>query len=471
MALACSSDAGTGRNDEYKGCANACAADWECVDGCYANHPTNRPLQAAYEGCLAGACKQARVRSPLTRSETSGMLAAMSTRLAARTGTIAPSSTLAMSAKAAELRGKGHDVIAFGVGEPDFEPPAVVLEGAKAAIDRGVSKYTAVSGTIALKQAIQNATEAKRGYVPRLAEIIVSVGAKHTLFNLALALYEPGDEVIIPAPYWVSYPEQVRLFGATPVIVDTTEASSFRLTPAQLEAAITPKTKALVLCTPSNPTGSAYDAESLTALAEVVKRHDIWVLVDEIYADLVYGGFKHVSLRAIAPELAERLVVIDGVSKSHAMTGWRIGWCVAPAPLAKVLDTIQSQSTTNPAAISQEAARIALESPVDTTMRDRFEARRNRMMAGLRTIPGMTCRMPEGAFYAFPDVRAFLGKKAGIDTDVQLALHLLNDAHVATVPGSSFGAPGYLRLSYATSEERIDEGVARLKRACAALAG
>lgn len=396
------------------------------------------------------------------------MLAAMSTRLAARTGTIAPSSTLAMSAKAAELRGKGHDVIAFGVGEPDFEPPAAVLEGAKAAIDRGVSKYTAVSGTLQLKQAIQNATEAKRGYVPRLAEIVVSVGAKHTLFNLALALYEPGDEVIIPTPYWVSYPEQVRLMGATPVLVETTEADGFRLTPEALERAITPKTKAIILCSPSNPTGSAYDAASLGALAEVLRKHEIWVLVDEIYGDLVYGGFQHVSLRAIAPDLAERTVIIDGVSKSHAMTGWRIGWCVAPAPLAKILDMLQGQSTTNPAAISQEAARIALEAPVDTTMRDRFEKRRDRMMAALNAIPGMSCRLPEGAFYAFPDVRAFLGKH-GIENDEQLALHLLNEAHVATVPGSSFGAPGYLRLSYATSEERIDEGVARIRRVCAAL--
>ncbi len=397
------------------------------------------------------------------------MLAHMSTRLAARTGTIAPSSTLAMSAKAAELRGKGHDVIAFGVGEPDFEPPATVLEGAKAAIDRGVSKYTAVSGTIALKQAIQNSTESRRGYVPRLSEIIVSVGAKHTLFNLALALYEAGDEVIIPSPYWVSYPEQVRLFGATAVLVETTEENGFRLTPEALEAAITEKTKAIVLCTPSNPTGAAYDAASLAALIEVLKRHDIWILVDEIYGDLVYGGFQHVSLRALAPELADRIVIIDGVSKSHAMTGWRIGWCVAPTPLAKILEMIQSQSTTNPAAISQEAARIALEGPLDTAMRDRFEARRDRMVNGLNAIPGMRCRLPEGAFYAFPDVRAFLGKKAGIDSDEALAMHFLNDAHVATVPGSSFGAPGYLRLSYATSEERIDEGIARLRRACAEL--
>jgi len=265
----------------------------------------------------------------------------------------------------------------------------------------------------------------------------------------------------------------VRLSGATAVLVDTTEENGFRLTPEALEAAITPNTKAVVLCSPSNPTGSAYDSASLAALAEVLRKHDVWILVDEIYGDLVYGGFQHVSLRAIAPDLADRTVIIDGVSKSHAMTGWRIGWCVAPAPLAKILDMLQGQSTTNPAAISQEAARIALESPVDTTMRDRFEARRNRMVAGLVAIPGMTCRLPEGAFYAFPDVRAFLGKKtpsgAPIDTDDQLALYFLNEAHVATVPGSSFGAPGYLRLSYATAEERIDEGIARLKRACAAL--
>lgn len=391
----------------------------------------------------------------------------MGLELALRTGSIAPSSTLAMSAKAAELRGRGHDVIAFSVGEPDFEPPQLVLDGAKAAIDRGVSKYTAVSGTVALKQAIQNATEAKRGYVPRLAEIIVSVGAKHTLFNLAMALYEPGDEVIIPVPYWVSYPEQVRLMGATPVFIETREEDGFRLSPAALEAAITPKTKALILCSPSNPTGAAYDRSTLEGLAEVLRKHALWVIVDEIYADLVYGGFQHTSLRAMAPDLADRTVIVDGVSKSYAMTGWRIGWCVAPAPLAKTLDMLQGQSTTNPAAISQEAARLALELPFDPTVRERFEARRDRMVAGLNQIPGIRCRLPEGAFYAFADVRGLLGKTIG--NDDALALHLLEKAHVATVSGSGFGAPGYLRLSYATSEERIDEGLERLRVACAAL--
>ncbi|MGH7272279.1 MAG: aminotransferase class I/II-fold pyridoxal phosphate-dependent enzyme, partial [Polyangiaceae bacterium] len=252
-----------------------------------------------------------------------------------------------MNSRALELKAKGVDVFAFGVGEPDFEPPAHVLEAAKRAIDAGCSKYTAVTGTPALKQAICEATERMRGWAPKPENVCVCVGAKHALFNLALALYEPGDEVVIPKPYWVSYPEQVRLVGANPVLVDTREEDGWKLSPAALDRAIGPKTKAIVLCSPSNPTGTAYTEAETRALVEVLRKHDCWLIVDEIYAELVYEGFRFASAAKIAPDLRDRMIVVDGVSKTFAMTGWRIGWELAPAAVIKALNVIQGQSTTN----------------------------------------------------------------------------------------------------------------------------
>ncbi len=379
---------------------------------------------------------------------------------AERLSVVAPSITLAMNARAADLKAKGVDVFSFGVGEPDFDPPKFVLDAAKAAIDAGCSKYTAVSGIAPLKEAIAAFCKERRGFEVAPANIIVGVGAKHVLFNLALALYEAGDEVIIPAPYWVSYPEQVRMVGATPVVVVTTEESGFRLSPAQLEAALTPKTKAIVLCTPSNPTGSAYSRAELEGLAAVLRKHDCYIIVDEIYAELVYDGFEHVSLAALAPDMKDRIIVVDGVSKTWAMTGWRIGWAVAHPKLIKAIDTIQGQSTTNPTAVAQHAAKAALAGPISvvTEMRDAFQKRRNVMIDGLNALPGVTCRMPEGAFYAFADVRGLYGikgPKGVLANDEDVAGWLLDVAHVSGVPGSGFGAPGYLRLSYASSEERI----------------
>ncbi|MFO0662304.1 MAG: pyridoxal phosphate-dependent aminotransferase [Polyangiaceae bacterium] len=398
----------------------------------------------------------------------------MSRRTAERLSAVAPSATLAISARAAELRAKGVDVFAFGVGEPDFEPPGFVLEAAREAILKGASKYTAVTGLPELKEAIRDSILQRRGYACETQEICVSVGAKHALFNLAIALYEPGDEVIIPAPYWVSYPEQVRMFGAKPVIVETEEANGFRVTPEALEAAITPKTKAFILCSPSNPTGSAYDAESMGRLLDVMGKHDAWFVIDEIYADLVYDGFKHGSPRALRPDLTDRIIVVDGVSKSYAMTGWRIGWTIAPKALTKTLDLVQGQSTTNAATIAQRAAISALRGPQDTLleMRAKFESRRNRMVQGLNDIPGIRCRMPEGAFYAFADVRDLVGKRHApsgklIESDDDLARVFLDHAHVACVPGSGFGAAGYMRFSYASNEERIDAGLASLRRTIA----
>jgi len=374
-----------------------------------------------------------------------------------------------MNARVIELRAKGVDVFAFGVGEPDFEPPQAVLDAAKRAIDAGCSKYTAVTGIAPLKKAICDFTEATRGWRPEPANVCVSVGAKHVLFNLALALYEPGDEVVIPKPYWVSYPEQVHLVGATAVLVDTREDEGWKMSPAQLESAMTPRTKAVILCTPSNPTGAAYTEDETRALCDVLRRHDAWLIVDEIYAELVYDGFRFVSAAKIAPDLRDRMVIVDGVAKTFAMTGWRIGWALAPPPLIKALDTVQGQSTTNAAAVSQHAAVAALGTPIGdfAGIRTMFQARRDAMVAGLESVPGIRCRKPEGAFYAFADVRGLYGlewngKSLGTDEDV--ALWLLDKAHVAAVPGSGFGAPGYLRFSYAASEQRIAAGIAAIRK-------
>ncbi len=381
-----------------------------------------------------------------------------------------------MNARAADLRAKGADVFAFGVGEPDFDPPALVLEAARQALSAGppgVSKYTPVTGIPALKQAICARTQAVRGWLPRPSQVTVSIGAKHALFNIALALYEPGDEVIVPSPYWVSYPEQVKLCGAEPVIVTTEEADGFKMKPDAFAKALSPRTKAVVLCTPSNPTGSAYTGPELSALLEVWKTSDAWLIVDEIYADLVYDGFKHVSAATLASDALDRLIVIDGVSKTYAMTGWRIGWSLTPDRLAKALDTVQGQSTTNATAIAQHAAIAALTGPQETVeaMRVAFEKRRRVMVEGLRSLPGVTCRMPEGAFYAFADCRSLYTATSGVEykgkpitNDEDVAFFLLDQAHVAAVPGGAFGAPGYVRFSYATSEERIREGIASIKR-------
>lgn len=376
-----------------------------------------------------------------------------------------------MAARAAKLREQGHRVFAFGVGEPDFETPAYIREAAKQAIDRGASHYTAVTGTPELKRAICKAVARDRGWEPTVEQITVSCGAKHALFNLAMALYEPGDEVIIPAPYWVSYPEQVRLAGATPIIVPTREEDGWQLTKDALANALTPRTKAIILCTPSNPTGSAYSRERLLELASVLASADCWIVLDEIYAELVYDGFEHQSLAALAPELRDRIIVVDGVSKAYAMTGWRIGWSIAPKTVAKALDVVQGQSTTNATAVAQAAAVAALEGPRDEVraMRDIFEQRRNRMVEGLRAIPGLSCRMPEGAFYAFADVRGLFGKqpqgREPLATDEDVAFWLLDEAHVAGVPGTPFGAPGYIRFSYASSVETIDAGIAAIRQA------
>ncbi|WP_437790098.1 pyridoxal phosphate-dependent aminotransferase [Sorangium sp. So ce693] len=398
----------------------------------------------------------------------------MPTKLADRLSAVAPSATLAMAARAARLRADGHRVYSFGVGEPDFDTPEHIRIAAKAALDAGATHYTAVSGISELKSAICAATEQHRGWRPLPSQVTVSCGAKHALFNLATALFEPGDEVVIPAPYWVSYPEQVRLVGATPVIASTTEEMGFRLTADALQAALSPRVKAIILCTPSNPTGSAYAEEHLLPLLGVLRRHDCWIIVDEIYADLTYDGFRHVSLPALAEDLAPRVIVVDGVSKTFAMTGWRIGWSIAPTEVARALDVVQGQSTTNAAAVSQAAAVAALNGPRDAVfaMRAAFARRRALMVEGLNAVPGVRCRMPEGAFYAFADVRGLCGRAfqgTTLASDEDVATWMLEQAHVAAVAGTPFGAPGYLRFSYACDEDHIEAGLAALRRAVATL--
>jgi len=399
----------------------------------------------------------------------------MPSKLAARLDVVAPSATLVINARAQALRAQGQDVISFGAGEPDFDTPAYIREAAKKAIDSGKSKYTAVSGIPELRKAIAAQSTAMRGVEAKPENVVVSVGAKSALFNFALAALEPGDEAVFPAPYWVSYPEQARIAGATPVFVESTLESGWKMTPEALKAALSPRTKAVVLCSPCNPTGAAYSEEQLRAFADVLRAHDCWIVCDEIYGQLVYDDFAQKSLLTVAPDLLPRIVLIDGVSKTYAMTGWRIGWSIAPVNISKAMDIVQSQGTSSPSTAAQYAALAAVStpSPEIAVMREAFSERRNKLVHGLRALPGVKCAMPEGAFYALPDVSAWLGKKAGdrtLRTDEDVAGWLLDTAQIAVVPGGAFGAPGHLRLSYAVSVEQIEKALDRIARAVAQLA-
>jgi len=388
--------------------------------------------------------------------------------LARRLSLIAPSATIAIADRAAAMRAAGVDILSFGLGEPDFDTPDFIRDAAKAALDKGATRYTKVRGIAPLREAIAADSLARRGVAHDPEDIVVSTGAKQSLFDLALALLNEGDEAIIPAPYWVSYPEQVTLVGAIPKIVQTTEAQGFRLQPEVLDAAIGPRTKALILCTPSNPTGAAYDEASLRALAGVLRRRGIWVIVDEIYGQLVYDGFVQRSLLSVAPDLKDRIIIVDGASKTYAMTGWRIGWMIGPRAIADACEMLQSQATSNATTVAQYAALAALQGPRDSlrAMLDEFGARRRLMVDGLNGVAGLHCRMPEGAFYAFPSVKGLFGKKTPdgqtLGTDLEVTAFLLETARVAVVPGSAFGAPGYVRLSYAASQKQITEGVLRI---------
>lgn len=398
--------------------------------------------------------------------------------LARRLSDIAPSATSEVFRRVAELRAQGVSLISLSVGEPDFEPPPHVRQAAQRALETGPFGYTTTAGLAPLRAAICAESRARRGagseYAPE--QVVVSAGAKHALFNVAQALYDPGDEVIIPTPSWVSYSEQARLAGAKPVFVATGPETDFLLGPEALEAAITERSKALVLCSPNNPTGSAYDAKQLRALADVIAKHPrLWVIVDEIYAELVYDGFVAPSMCEVAPELRDRLVIIDGVSKSYAMTGFRVGWSLSPRPLARACETLQSQTTTSIATVAQLAAIAAVTGGKEyvVMMREQYRQRRDKLIAGLNAIPGLKCNRPRGAFYAFVDVRGWLGKSARgvrIEDDVVLANWLLDHARLAVVPGAAFGAPGFLRLSYATAQSDLDAAVERLGQLASELA-
>ena len=389
--------------------------------------------------------------------------------LAARLSLLKPSATASFHQKVVELRSRGVDVLGFGVGEPDFDTPAHILEAAKSALDRGATRYTSVRGIAPLRTAIARDSAARRGGIRHdESEIVVSVGAKHSLFNLCFALLGPGDEAIVPTPCWVSYPEQCLLAGAEPVLVETRVSDGYKLTPERLRAAITPRTRALFLCTPCNPTGAAYSQAELASLAAVLREHAIWIIVDEIYAALTYDGFEQRSWLEIAPDLRDRTIIVDGVSKRFAMTGFRIGWLLASRSVAEACDTLQGQTTTSPTTVAQYAALAALEgslAPVEQ-MRSAFATRRALVLERIRAMAGVACRAPEGAFYVLLDVREHLGRTLRgrrVDDDLALAELLLDEARVAVVPGSAFLAPGHLRLSYAASEADLREGLERVR--------
>ena len=382
-------------------------------------------------------------------------------------GRMAESATAAVFKRVAELRAAGVDVISLSVGEPDFAPPEAVKLAAQAALDAGATRYTEVAGLKALREAICADSLRRRGVAHTPSEVVVSAGAKHALFNLAQVLYDDGDEVVIPVPAWGSYAEQVRLCGATPVLVPCSEGDGFLVRPEALAAALTARTKAVVLCTPSNPTGATYAPEALRALAAVLANDAApsrpYVIVDEIYAELVFDGLPRASLLALAPELRNRLIVIDGVSKRFAMTGYRVGWMLAPEAIARACEKLQSQATTSIAAVAQHAAIAALGLGDEATaaMRVELQARRDLMLAGLGQIAGLRVQRPSGAFYLFVSVHGLLGRP-GLVSDLDVARRWLEEARIAVVPGSDFHAPGYVRLSFATGGAELARALERL---------
>ncbi|MFQ5586490.1 MAG: pyridoxal phosphate-dependent aminotransferase [Thermodesulfobacteriota bacterium] len=396
-------------------------------------------------------------------------------KLAKRVRDIKESPTLAITAKAKALRAKGYNVIGFGAGEPDFDTPKNVKDAAVTAVEAGFTKYTAVGGIDELKDAVREKFKRDNGLDYERDEILVSCGGKHSFFNLCQALFEEGDEVILPAPYWVSYPVMIAMTGATPVIIQTGEESGFKMTPEQFRNSITPAAKAIVINSPSNPTGAAYDGDELKAIADIAVEYGLCIISDEIYERLCYDDFQFVSVASLSKEIREQTILLNGVSKTYAMTGWRIGYAAGPREIIKAMTNIQSQSTSNPTSISQKAALEAISGPQDAVseMVREFDRRRRVMVNGLNVIDGVSCTMPQGAFYVFPSIsgclkRSFKGKV--IDGSIVFADFLLDEAEVAVVPGEAFGAEGYMRLSYATSMKNIEEGVRRIGKAVKKLA-
>lgn len=380
---------------------------------------------------------------------------------------VKPSPTLAITARAAALRSAGKDIIGLGAGEPDFDTPKHIKQAAIQAINNGFTKYTAVDGTAELKQAVINKFQNENGLSYQPAQVLVSCGGKQSFYNMAQALLNPGDEVIIPAPYWVSYPDMVLLADGQPVIIDTTLEQQFKITPAQLEAAITPKTRLLVLNSPSNPTGQTYSKAELGALGEVMRKHpDLLIASDDMYEHILWADEPFSNIVNVCPDLYDRSIVLNGVSKAYSMTGWRIGYAAGPEPLIKAMKKIQSQSTSNPTSIAQVAAQAALEG--DQTciqvMLNTFKQRHDMLLEELNKITGIDCLPSSGTFYAFPKVEGLIARLEGIDDDLQLAEYLIEHTGLAVVPGTAFGCPGFMRLSYATSTENLEEAIRRLSR-------
>ena len=393
--------------------------------------------------------------------------------LADRLKTLAPSSTLAVQAKARELRARGIDVISFGAGEPDFDTPERVKQAAVEAMRRGQTKYTEVGGIPELRAAVCAKLKRDNGLDYEPADVLVSCGAKHTLFNLMVALVNPGDEVLVPSPFWVSYPEQVRLLGGVPVAVDTHERTGFDLDPERLRAAVTPRTKAIVVNSPNNPTGAVFSPAALDAVARLAVERGLWLVSDECYEALTFEG-RHVSVAALGPEVQARTLVVNTCSKAYAMTGWRIGYAAGPRALVRAMTDVQSQVTSNPSSIAQWAAVEALSGPQDDVakMAGEFDRRRRRIVAGLNALPGVSCVTPKGAFYAFANVAGLVGRtwtrggeRVALGGSLDVAAFLLEEARVAVVPGLDFGSDAHVRLSYATSDALIEEGLERMASA------
>jgi aspartate aminotransferase len=398
--------------------------------------------------------------------------------LADRLKTLAPSSTLAVQAKAKELRARGIDVISFGAGEPDFDTPERIKAAAVEAMRKGQTKYTEVGGIPELRAAVCAKLKRDNGLAYEPADILVSVGAKHTLFNIVMALLNPGDEVLVPSPFWVSYPEQARLLGAVPVEVPTTEASGFDLDPARLAAAVTPRTKLVVLNSPNNPTGAVFSPAALEAVARLAVERGLWVVSDECYEALTFEG-RHLSIASFGPEIKARTLVVNTCSKAYAMTGWRIGYAAGPRAVIRAMTDAQSQVTSNPSSIAQWAAVEALTGPQDEVakMAGEFDRRRRLIIEGLNALPGVRCGMPKGAFYAFANVSGLFGRvwrrpegDLKLSGSVDVTAFLLEAARVAVVPGKDFGSDDHVRMSYATSDALIREGLSRMAGALATLA-
>jgi aspartate aminotransferase len=393
-------------------------------------------------------------------------------KLATRTTKIEASPTLAISAKAAQMKNQGIPVIDFGVGEPDFDTPENIKQAGIKAIQEGFTKYTPAAGMPALKEAICDKLKKENGLEYTPAQVIVSCGAKHALYNIMISVLEAGDDCLLPAPYWVSYPEQIKLADANVVVIDTEENNDFKMTATELKQAITPKTKMLILNSPSNPTGCVYTKKELEAIAEICVQKKIIVVSDECYEKNIYDSEKHISIASLSKEIFDLTIVVNAVSKTYSMTGWRIGYAAGPADVIKAMSEIQSHATSNPTSFAQKGAIEAFKGPQESVgiMVAEFDKRRKILVEGLNNIPGVSCRVPKGAFYAFPNVSGLYGKTFNgklIKNSLDLCAYLLEVAQIAVVPGSAFGADNYLRFSYATAMKNVIEGIERMKKAVA----